>query len=399
MSAPLPVAEAQFRILAGASPMPAETVALHAAIGRVLAADVAARRRQPPGDVSAMDGYAVRADDLAVLPVTLRVTQTIPAGAAPSMPISNGEAARIFTGALLPAGADMVALQENAGALDHTVTIRDGDVLPGKHVRPGGSDFESGEVLLAAGWRLTPRDIALLAAMDVKSVEASRKPKVAVLATGDELVRPGAARDPAQIVAASLDGLLAQIEVWGGAPADLGIAPDNASAIATAIAAAGDADILITLGGASVGDHDLVKTALGADGLTLDFWRIAMRPGKPLMSGIYRGRPFLGLPGNPVSAMVCSLLFLKPMLWRMLGDRSQALRFGEARLAAALRPNDGREDYVRATFNGETVTPFPVQDSGQLRPLSAANVLLVRPANDPAQAAGARVRVLYLDQD
>jgi molybdopterin molybdotransferase len=397
MSSLLPVDAARARIVSAAAALASEQVKLSEALGRVLAEDVAARRRQPPGDVSAMDGYAVQVADLRQLPAKLRLVGSVAAGCMPTSRVEAGEAMRIFTGALIPEGADMVALQENAGASEGWITITRGEITPGKHIRRGGSDFEIGQVLVARGRRLRPRDIALLAAMGVDAVAVTRRPKVAVLATGDELVRPGKLRGPAQIVAASLDGLLAQIATWGGVPIDLGIAPDRTDAIATAIASAHDADIIVSLGGASVGDHDLVRAALGADGLSLDFWRIAMRPGKPLMSGLYRGRPFLGLPGNPVSSLVCSLLFLKPLMWRMTGALDPALSFGHARLGSALPANDGREDYLRAMLNDGIATPFAIQDSGQLRPLAAADVLVVRPPNDPPRHTGEEMRVLYLD--
>jgi molybdopterin molybdotransferase len=233
--------------------------------------------------------------------------------------------------------------------------------------------------------------------MDSPKVLATRRPRIAVLATGDELTRPGAARGPAQIVAASLDGLLAQIEAWGGEAIDLGIARDRAEDIAAAVVQTDQADMLVTLGGASVGDHDLVRAALGPEGLTLDFWKIAMRPGKPLMFGTYRGKPFLGLPGNPVSALVCALLFLKPALFKMTGDIAPPNRFGRMPLAKALPANDQRQDYLRAQVRDGRALSWPTQDSGELNPLAQSDVLIVRPPFDPAREPGSLVDILDLE--
>jgi molybdopterin molybdotransferase len=377
--------------------MPAESVRLRVALGRVLAEDARARRTQPPADISAMDGYAARSADLASLPARLAVVETLPAGALPQCALRSGEAARIFTGAFVPSGADMIVLQENTTAEAGGVIVREGDVTPGKHIRRAGSDFQTGETLLRVGRRLTSRDIALLAAMDMANVMVVQRPRIAVLATGDELTRAGDPRGPAQIVASSLDGVLAQIEAWGGEPLDLGIARDDAGSIAAAAARASDADMLITLGGASVGDHDLVRTALCGVGLTLDFWRIAMRPGKPLMFGAYRGRPFLGLPGNPVSAMVCALLFLKPAIGALAGDLAPAHRMSQMQLGTALPANDQRQDYLRAQIVGGQAVPWPSQDSGELKPLAWSGALIVRPPFDPAKSPGDAVNVLLLE--
>jgi molybdopterin molybdotransferase len=344
-----------------------------------------------------MDGYAVRAQDLAALPKRLEVVAQITAGTAPQKRIGAGQAARIFTGAFVPDGADMIVAQENTARDTDGVIVREGDVKPGKHIRLAGSDFRDGDVLLQRGRRVSPRDVALLAAMDVPAVAVARRPRIAVLATGDELVRAGQPRGPAQIVAASLDGVLAQIAQWGGEPIDLGIARDRVDDVAAAAARTDAADMLVTLGGASVGDHDLVRAALEGEGLILDFWKIAMRPGKPLMFGVYRGKPFLGLPGNPVSAMVCSMLFLKPAMIAMLGDAAPPHSFSQLPSAAALPANDQRQDYLRARVVDGAAFPHPVQDSGELNPLAQAQVLIVRPPFDEAKAAGSPVTVLYLE--
>lgn len=391
------VADAKMRIRAAVTRMPAETVPLRATLGRILAGDAVARRTQPPADLSAMDGYAVRSADLSALPARLDIVETIPAGATPQRTLAQGQAARIFTGAFVPSGADMIVIQENTTPEPGAVMVRDGEIKPGKHIRRAGSDFQDGAALISSGHRLSARDVALLAAMDLAVVAVSRRPRIAVLATGDELVRPGEARGPAQIVAASLDGLLAQIEAWGGHAIDLGIARDKAEDIAAAAARAQDADMLVTLGGASVGDHDLVRSALGGDGLSLDFWKIAMRPGKPLMFGSYRGRPFLGLPGNPVSALVCSLLFLKPAIFAMAGDTDPPHRFVQMPLASGLPANDQRQDYLRAQLTGGQAVPWPTQDSGELKPLAMADALIVRPPFDLAKAPGETVDVLFLE--
>jgi molybdopterin molybdotransferase len=397
MTALLPVAEAQARILEGMPRAQSETVPLRHAVGRVLAVDVTAQRTQPPADLSAMDGYAVRSADLAALPARLDVVGSIPAGAAPKLSLQSGQAARIFTGAIVPSGADMIVIQENTTPDSGGVIVREGEVKPGKHIRRAGTDFRLGDALLGQGRRLSARDIALLSAMDSPKVLATRRPRIAVLATGDELTRPGAARGPAQIVAASLDGLLAQIEAWGGEAIDLGIARDRAEDIAAAVVQTDQADMLVTLGGASVGDHDLVRAALGPEGLTLDFWKIAMRPGKPLMFGTYRGKPFLGLPGNPVSALVCALLFLKPALFKMTGDIAPPNRFGRMPLAKALPANDQRQDYLRAQVRDGRALSWPTQDSGELNPLAQSDVLIVRPPFDPAREPGSLVDILDLE--
>lgn len=397
MTALLPVAEAQRRILAAMPSPSAETIPLRAALGRVLAQNARARRTQPPADLSAMDGYAVRSADLTALPMRLDVIENIPAGSAPRNTLNPGQAARIFTGAIVPSGADMIVLQENATPDAGGVIVREGEIKPGKHIRRAGTDFRDGDDLLSSGHRLCARDVALLAAMDVAEVSVLRAPRIAVLATGDELVRTGEPRGPAQIVAASLDGILAQIEAWGGEPLDLGIARDEARAIAAAAAKAQDADMLITLGGASVGDHDLVRTALSSEGLALDFWKIAMRPGKPLMFGVYRNRPFLGLPGNPVSALVCSLLFLKPAILNMTGDTAQPHQFGRLPLAKSLPANDQRQDYLRAQIRDGRAAPWPTQDSGELNPLAQSEILIVRPPFDSAKNPGDTVDVMFLE--
>jgi len=397
----LPVEEAVGRILADVSPLSTETVDVREAYGRFLAEDLAARRSQPPFPASAMDGYAVRAED-AREGARLKVIGTAAAGHGFAGGLSAGEAVRIFTGAPVPQGADAILIQENAEVVDATTVAVLQTVEPGRHVRPTGLDFRAGGVLVKAGRRFGPRELSLAAAMGYGAVPVRQRPRVAIIATGDELVPPGTEPGPNQIVASNAVGIAGLVRAAGGDPHDLGIVEDRRDAIAAAIVEAKDlpADIIVTLGGASVGDHDLVREALEASGVTLDFWRIAMRPGKPLMFGRLAGQRVLGLPGNPVSAMVCGLLFLRPLVAAFLGqdavDSSEA-----AVLAADVPANEARQDYVRATLI-ETgaglprVAPFPLQDSSMLSTLGAADCLLIRPPNAPAAKAGDQCRIVRL---
>jgi molybdopterin molybdotransferase len=397
----LAVADALARILAGSSRLGEETVPLSEAPGRTLAAAVAALRTQPAFDCSSMDGYAVRAAEVAE-GRPFRVIGTSAAGAGFSGTVGAGEAVRIFTGAPLPDGADAVIAQEDAR--------RDGDIVtftevakPGKFVRRAGLDFCAGEALLAAGRRIGPREVALAAAMGHACLSVARKPRVALLATGDELVPAGAATGPYQIPSSNLPALAAMAGMEAAEPIDLGIAADSSAALLDALdrARAAGADVLVTLGGASVGEHDLVRETFAGAGMRLDFWRIAMRPGRPMMHGTIGGMRFLGLPGNPVSAIVCARLFLRPLL-RALQERTDVGDTPEpAILAADLPANDRRQDYLRARRSdgdgGRSVTPMPMQDSSMLRALADADCLIVRPPNAPAAKAGERVEILALD--
>lgn len=405
----LPVVEARRRIVSALTPVGSEQVALMAAHDRILAAPLAARRTQPPTALSAMDGWAVRGGEIATLPARLRQVGTVAAGTCFDRPLAPGETVRIFTGAPLPEGADTIALQEDCSVEGDTVLVRDGGPA-GRWVRPAGLDFREGEELLQPGRRLSARDIALAAAMNIAWVEVRRRPRIAVLATGDELVRPGETPGPSQIVASNSYGLMAWAGRYGAATVNLGIAPDTIAGLAEAAAEATGCDLLVTLGGASVGDHDLVRSVLASDGRSLDFWRIAMRPGKPLMFGTARLRhgrpdsdlPLLGLPGNPVSAMVCIQLFLKPALDRLLGLPDLPLRFEAARLATALPENDRREDFLRARLEIDAdgmplATPYAKQDSSMLRLLADAQCLVRRAPRAPALPAGANVEILRFD--
>jgi molybdopterin molybdotransferase len=393
----IPVAEAVARVLAGVQPLAAELVPLRAGLGRVLASEVRARRTQPPAALSAMDGYAVRAADVAQVPAVLRQVGYVPAGCAHERPIGPGECVRIFTGAPIPAGADAIVIQEDASAAGDRVTVRK-TVAPGRYVRPAGMDFADGEVGIEAGRVLNARDLGIAAAMNVPWLMVRRRPRVAILATGDEIVLPGDAIGPNQIVSSNAAALGAFVSALGGEPLDLGIARDRQDEIVERIAAARGADLLLTTGGASVGEHDLVQQALKKLGLSLDFWQIAMRPGKPLMSGRIGDMPVLGLPGNPVSAMVCALLFVRPVLRALLGLAQDTER-ENALLGADLGGNDRREDYLRATLTLDAadrriVTPFKVQDSSNFLRLVRADCLLIRPPNAPPAKAGETVPIL-----
>lgn len=392
------VDEAVGRVVAAFRPLESESVAVGKADGRVLAVDAVAGFSQPPFPVSAMDGYAVRAADAAATPVRLRVVGSSPAGHPFVGTIGAGDAVRIFTGGVVPDSADAIVIQEDTDLGEDAVTVR-APAKPGKHIRAAGLDFKTGDVLAAAGKRLTARDVSLLAAADLATVAVRRKPRVLLAATGDELTRPGEPRKPGGIVASSVYGLSALIDRWGGEVRDLGILPDREDSVAEIAAQAGEADLIVTLGGASVGDHDLVQKALGPKGFALDFWKIAMRPGKPLIFGHLGATPLLGLPGNPVSAFVCGLLFLKPAIETMLGleSRTNAIT---AKLAAPLAANDSRQDYLRARLfrrNGELwAEAFATQDSSMQKVLAEADALIVRVANAAPAQSGESVEVIGL---
>ncbi len=398
----LPVEDAKSRILDGVVPTPPEDVELLDADGRTLAGDIAAKLNQPPFNSSAMDGYAVRAEDVATVPVDLQVIGESSAGKAYAGTVGSGESVRIFTGAPVPEGANAIVIQEN--------TDRDGDTVKinfaapaDRFIRPKGLDFAEGEILLSRPTVLGTREIALAAAMNHASLPVRTRPRIALLPTGDELVEPGSEPGPDQIVASNNYGLAALIKRSGARPIDLGIARDTMADLADAIQKAQDldVDVLVTLGGASVGDHDLVHRALVDAGMTPDFWKIAMRPGKPLMFGHIGGMRVLGLPGNPVSAVVCAHVFLRPLLRALLG-REQTVRTRNAILADNLAENDERQDYLRARLEhtpGETpkVTAFSRQDSSMLRTLSLSDCFIIRPPHDPARNAGETVEVEVID--
>ena len=396
------VADAVARIVAAFAPLPAETVPLAAAHGRVLAADVVARVTQPPFAVSAMDGYAARAADVATLPATLRQIGSVPAGARFEGRVGPGETVRIFTGAPVPDGADTIVIQENVHADGTAIGVREG-APAGRYIRPAGLDFRAGEVGVPAGRRLDARAIGLAAAMNRPWLSVRRKPRIALLATGDEIVMPGEPLGESQIVSSNTHALRAVVEGSGGEAIDLGIARDDAATLARLAAGARGADLLVTTGGASVGEHDLIRDALKDEGLALDFWKIAMRPGKPLMFGTVGGTRLLGLPGNPVSSLVCALIFLRPAIARMLGAEEDAAPATQrARLGADAAANDERQDYLRAALRREgdgtlVATPFPRQDSSMLSLLVKAQCLVVRPPHAPAAPQGAAVEIIPLE--
>jgi len=395
----LPVDEAVRRLLDGVQPTAPQTVALAEAAGRVLAANLKSLRTQPPFPASAMDGYAVRAAD-ATAGARLKVIGISRAGERFAGRVEPGQAVRIFTGAPVPEGADAILIQEDAGPEGDEVRIREA-AKAGQFIRPTGLDFHAGDVLLRAARVLDSRAVALAAAMGYAVVAVRCKPRVAILANGDELVPPGAEAGPDQIVSSNGIGLAAFARGCGGDPVDLGIAPDRIADIGAFVDKAAGSDVLVVVGGASVGEHDLVQSVLTAKGMTLDFWRIAMRPGKPLMVGTLQGMRVLGLPGNPVSAFVCGHIFLKPLIRAML-DLPTGPDLTTALLGASMAANDGRQDYVRARLSivdGErTVIPFPTQDSSMLATLAAADALIVRPVRAPAASAGERVPVMLLQE-
>jgi molybdopterin molybdotransferase len=379
-----------------------EMLPLARCAGRVLAADVAALRTQPPFANSAMDGYAARADDLQP-GKELRVIGEAAAGRGFAGSVAPGEAVRIFTGAPLPDGTDAILIQENAEGVDGPVIRVTKAASKGQFVRAAGLDFGSGEVLLAAGRRLDSAALGLAAAMGHPELPVRRKPVVAILATGDELVLPGEPVGPDQIVASNSYALAALVEQAGGTALDLGIARDNHPDLAARIEAAkaANADVLVTLGGASVGAHDLVQAALKAQGMDLGFWKIAMRPGKPMMMGRLGPMVALGLPGNPVSSIVCGHLFVTPLIEALLGMAEPDRDRGEpAILAVDLPANDERQDYLRSTFVTEAderrVKPFPKQDSSMLANLARAEVLVIRPIFAEPAKAGDPCRIIRL---
>ncbi|UYN97922.1 MAG: molybdopterin molybdotransferase MoeA [Enhydrobacter sp.] len=398
----LSVRDAHARVIAAFSPLPAEMVSVADAAGRALAAAPAARLAQPPADLSAMDGYAVRAEDVPAAPTTLKLVGQAPAGGSYDHALQHGETVRIFTGGPLPMGADSIVIQEDTAADGDKITILEAPRI-GRHIRKAGLDFAAGDRPLKPGRRLTTRDVALAAAMNAPWLQVHRKPRVAILSTGDELVMPGEAVGRNQIVSSSGIAVAALVRAWGGEPTLFDIVRDDAASIRDRIIAGAQHDLLITLGGASVGDHDLVQESLEALGFAMDFWRIAMRPGKPLMFAARERARVLGLPGNPVSTMVCALLFVRPALERMLGQAGDLPPTRPARLAVDLDKNDTREDYVRSrlvrTGDGELeVEPHKVQDSSMLSVLAWADALMVRPPHDPPRQAGDVVRVIDLAQ-
>lgn len=385
------VPQALDALFALVTPLPVEEVPLIAAAGRVLARDVQAMRDQPPFAASAMDGYAVAQ---AQSGDRFTVIGESAAGHGFTGEVGAGEAVRIFTGAPIPKGCARVVIQEDV--------IRDGDVItisdaldPAHYIRPAGADFAKGQVI-SAPTRLSPRDIALMAAMNIATVPVTRRPKVALISTGDELVMPGETPGPDQIIASNTFGLHAQLEQLGAQVRVLPIARDHKASLQTVLSLVDDADLVITIGGASVGDHDVVALLAEELGLERSFYKVAMRPGKPLMSGRFGKAMMIGLPGNPVSAMVCGTVFVVPVIKAMQGLPAQATPLYEGILAADLPVNGGREHYMRAQLTPQGLRVFERQDSSLLSVLADADVLLVRPPHDPVRRAGENVNYIPL---
>jgi len=397
----LAVADALARVLKGVAPLSSETVGLLEAQNRVLADSVAAKLTQPPFDSSAMDGYAVRASDVAKTPAAIAVIGESQAGRRHDGTLGPGQAVRIFTGAPLPQGADAVVIQEDTERAGDRVTVRE-TAQPGANVRTAGGDFRQGETLLNPGRVLDAGAITLAAAAGHAELSVRRRPRVAILATGDELVEPGGAPGPDQIVSCNSYGLAALVARAGAAAQLLGIARDTREELEAKISAASGADILVTIGGASVGDRDLVRPALEASGMTLDFWKVAIRPGKPMLFGRMAATRVLGLPGNPVSCLVAARVFLVPMICSLLGRADVGTRETTALLTHNLGTNGPRQHYLRAKLDWDAggcarVTALTTQDSAFVAALAAADVLIVRAPNAPAAHAGDLVRVLPFD--
>lgn len=397
----MPVADALARVLADARPLPGEMAALSECAGRVLTDDVVALRTQPPAAMSAMDGYAVRGANVATAPVTLKLIGEVAAGHPFAGTVGHGEAVRIFTGGVVPSGTDTVVIQEMTTPQDGAVTVNT-PAATGRNVRAAAIDFAKGQTLLTKGHRVTGRDLMLAAAMNHAALPVHRRPKVAVLGTGDELVPPGSTPGPGEIVYSNGFAIVELIRSEGAEAIDLGIARDRLDELTAALRRAGaaGADILVTSGGASVGDHDLVQKALTAEGLDLSFWKVALRPGRPMMHGRLGAMQVLGVPGNPVSSYVCAFLFLLPLIRTLAGRADVAHARETAILGRDLPANDERADYLRATLtpgpDGLVATPLPAQDSSLMAPLAKAGCLLIREPHAPAARAGSPAVILKL---
>jgi molybdopterin molybdotransferase len=406
------VTEALNRILESMPLMSHEEIPITNALGRVTAEDVRSRRTQPPVPLSSMDGYAVRFQDIKKTPSNLKRVGSAPAGGSYSSTLKANETVRIFTGGPIPDGADTVVIQENVNAESENngakVVINE-KPIKGQFIRLAGLDFKAGDIGIKAGKTLTTRDIGLAAAMNIPWITVRRRPKVAILATGDEIVRPGEEIGPHQIVSSNSYSLAALVQDFGGEPLILGIAPDTIEGIQSSVKGALNADLLLTTGGASVGQHDLIQEALskktyGDDGLDVNFWRIAMRPGKPLIFGRLGKTPIIGLPGNPVSTVICSLIFVKPAIEKMIGTEIESQEKTTAYLCEELSENDERQDYLRALVfsnddGNKTVRAFQRQDSSMMMLLTKANCLIVRPPYDPKRSVGEEVEILKFKGD
>ena len=388
------VSAALGHVLELAHPLEAEPIALQHAVGRILSQPVFADRNQPPFAASAMDGYAICAADLSAGRTQWDVIGEAAAGHRFDTPVGTGQATRIFTGAPLPQGTDHVLIQEHVTAVEGSITLTDGP-NDKPHVRPAGSDFAVGYQLTAPR-RLTPQDIALMASMNVAQPMVSRKPQVAIIATGDELVQPGESPRNDQIIASNTYGLAAMLQQVGAETRILPIARDRLESLAEVFALTTGADLIITIGGASVGDHDLVAQAAANFGMQQSFYKVAMRPGKPLMAGHMSKTPMIGLPGNPVSAMVCGEVFVVPLVHNMLGLPIGGRQRLTAPLADDLQANGPREHYMRGNLVAGELHVERRQDSALLTVLNAANVLVVHKTSAPAQPKGTLMEYIPL---
>jgi len=397
----LSVDDALKSVLSGVKKLNYEEISIAQAANRIIAKDLTSRLTQPPTDVSAMDGYAVRIEDLKIIPATLNQIGESAAGRSFKGKIQSGQTARIFTGAPIPDGADTVVIQENTEKLDNKIIVKQ-HTSSGNYIRKAGQDFKIGQTLIKAGTRLNSRNIALAAAMNIPWLQVIRKPQVAILSTGDELVLPGEEIKPNQIISSNSLGLAVLVESNGGVAINLGIAKDNLKSLKDIVTQITSIDMLVTIGGASVGDYDLVKSALADEGLDITFNRVAMRPGKPLIFGKIHGKPMLGLPGNPVSAGVTASLFLVPAINKMLGLKTPISITENAILGCDIDKNDNRQDYLRAKMSINSseeliVTPFDRQDSSKLANYANAHCLILREPFSNALSKGEIVRIIRLD--
>jgi len=396
----IPLNDAFAKVDAGIRTLPAEMISVADALGRVVAEDVAARLTQPPAPVSSMDGYAVLSADVTTQPVTLKRIGESQAGGPFEGMVQSGQCVRIFTGAPLPAGADAVIMQEDTDVDGDLITFKE-VAFEGKFVRRAGLDFSKGDILIKKGQILSARDIGLLCAMNVPWVHVYRKPRVAILATGDELVMPGDALRDSQIISSNSLMIAAMVTAMGGEALNLGIASDSETSLRSMLAGVDGADLLVTSGGVSVGEYDLVRNVLGEEGLDIDVYRIAIKPGKPFMFGRIKDKPAMGLPGNPVSAYVTAFIFLRATLKKMQGLPFVQDTPIRAVLGGDVKANGTRQEFMRATFShneqGQLVaTPYNKQDSAMLANLAHCEGFIIRPVNAPALSAGAETDVIYV---
>jgi molybdopterin molybdotransferase len=396
----LAVDEALKSVLLGIKQLDYEQISIDQSLGRVLAIDLISRLTQPPSAVSAMDGYAVSVNDLATIPVTLKQIGESAAGKSFNGKILAGQTVRIFTGASIPEGANTIIMQEDTEKSAGGIIIKEA-APEGKYIRPAGMDFKKGQKLLKAGTRLNARNIGLAAAMNIPWIKVTRKPRIAILSTGNELVLPGEFVGQDKIISSNSLGLAAMVSANGGIPINLGIAKDDPRSLKNAVSQLSGVDMLITIGGASVGDYDLIKSVLSKEGLNITFSRVAMRPGKPLIFGNIFGTPMLGLPGNPVSASVTATLFLLPAISKMLGAEDSSHNTETAALGRDVKKNDSRQDYLRAKLainkaGEKIVTPFARQDSSMLKNYAKADCLIIRQPFAVPLAKGEIVSIIPL---